>query len=94
MSVTTLVPSRAKASDGSRIAPRKSARAARYSRTLPFCLSSVKCVVTRARIPPGAQGVERFGEEIIMERKSRALVLEFQIGKRRVPDDGVDTFVG
>ena len=53
MSVTTLVPSRLKASDGRRIAPRKSARPARYSRMAAFCLSSVKWLVTRARTPPG-----------------------------------------
>ena len=53
MSVTTAVPSRLNASDGRRIAPRKSASAARYSRTAAFCLSSVKCDVTRASTPPG-----------------------------------------
>ena len=53
MSVTTAVPSRLKASDGRRIAPTKSAFRARYSRMAAFCLSSVKCVVTRASTPPG-----------------------------------------
>lgn len=41
MSVTTAVPSRLNASDGSRIAPRKSARSARNSLMEAFCLSSV-----------------------------------------------------
>ena len=41
MSVTTAVPSRLKASEGRRIAPRKSARSARYSRIAAFCLSRV-----------------------------------------------------
>ena len=53
MSVTTAVPSRLNASEGRRIAPRKSARSARYSRMAAFCLSSVKCEVTTARTPPG-----------------------------------------
>ena len=53
MSVTTLVPSRLKASDGNRMALRKSARSPRYSRIAAFCLSKVKCDVTTARTPPG-----------------------------------------
>ena len=53
MSVTTAVPSRLKASEGRRIAPRKSACSARYSRMAAFCLSRVKWLVTRAITPPG-----------------------------------------
>ena len=94
MSVTTLVPSRANASDGSRIAPRKSARAARYSRTRAVLL--VERVVRRheGEDAAGPQGVERFREEVVVEREPLAVVLELHVGKRRVPDDGVDAPLG
>jgi len=68
MSVTTDVPSRLKASDGSRIAPNEVKPSSQgYSRTLAFCLSSVKCVVTSAIAPPGLRGVDGLGEEIIVQ---------------------------
>ena len=94
MSVTTLVPSRAKASDGSRIAPRKSARAARYSRTAAVLL--VERVVRRdeGEDAAGPQGVERLREEVVVEREPLAVVLELHVGERRVPDDGVDAPLG
>ena len=42
----------------------------------------------------GPQGVERLREEEVVEREPRAPVLELHVGKRRVPDDGVDAPLG
>ena len=94
MSVTTLVPSRLNASEGRRIAPRKSARSPRYSRKPAFCLSSVKWLVTRARMPPGFSAVDGLGEEEVVQRQLHAAVVEPDIGKRRVADHGVDLALG
>ena len=94
MSVTTEVPSRLKASDGRRIAPRKSACSARYSRTAAFCLSSVKWLVTRARMPPGFRASTRLGEEEIVQRQLLAAIVELHVGERHVADHGVDAALG
>ena len=42
----------------------------------------------------GLQGVERLGEEEVVEREPRAAVLELHVGERRVADDGVDAALG
>ena len=66
MSVTTAVPSRLNASDGSRMAPAKSALKAMYSRTAAFCLSSVKAAGDESQDTFGLQGVNGLGEEEIV----------------------------
>ena len=54
MSDVTSVPAAAlKVSLGRRIAPSRSARCARYFRTLGLALSSVPLLVMNATIPPG-----------------------------------------
>ena len=94
MSVTTLVPSRAKASDGSRIAPRKSAFVREVLADRGVLLVERVVRGDEGQDAAGPQGVERFREEEVVEREPRAAVLELHVGKRRVPDDGVDAPLG
>ena len=69
MSVTTPVPSRLKASDGRRIAPRKSARVGEVLADRGVLL--VERVVRRdqGQDAAGLQGVERLREEEVVERE-------------------------
>ena len=94
MSVTTAVPSRLKASDGRRIAPRKSARAARYSRIAAFCLSSVKWRGDQGEDAAGLQGVDGLGEEVVVQRQLLPAVVELDVGEGHVADHGVDAVRG
>ena len=94
MSVTTAVPSRLKASEGRRIAPTKSAFAARYSRMAAFCLSSVKCAGDQGQDAAGLQGVDGLGEEVIVQRQLLAAIVELEVGERHVADHGVDAVLG
>ncbi len=94
MSVTTAVPSRLKASDGRRIAPTKSAFEPRYSRMAAFCLSSVKCVVTRASTPPGFRASMDLAKKKSCRDSFWPLIVELEVGERHVADHRVDAVFG
>ena len=94
MSVTTAVPSRLKASDGRRIAPTKSA----FEREI-FADGGVLLVEREVRRDQcqhaaGFQGVDGLGEEVIMQGKLLAAIVELQVGERHVADDGVNAVFG
>ena len=76
--------------DGRRIAPRKSARSARYSRVEAFSLSSVKRLVIRASTPPGFKAIDALGEEEIMDGPLLAGIVDIDVAERRIADHGVD----
>ena len=59
-----------------------------------FCLSSVKCEVTRARTPPGFRRIDRFGEEEIVQGKLLAAIVELEVSERNVADRSVDAAFG
>ena len=42
----------------------------------------------------GFQGVDRFGEEVIMQREPLAVVVELDVGEGHVADHGVDAALG
>ena len=86
----TAVPSRLNASDGRRIAPRKSAWPASCSRTAAFCLSSVKWLVTTASTPPGFRASTRLGDEEVVEGELLAVEVELDVGEGDVADHGVE----
>ena len=94
MSVTTFVPSRANASDGSRIAPRKSALRGELLPNLAVLL--IERVVGRhqGKDAAGPDRVERLHEEVIMERVPLPLVLQLHVGKGRVADDRIEGPLG
>ncbi len=94
MSVTTAVPSRLKASEGRRIAPTKSALSARYSRMAAFCLSSVKCVVTRRQHAAGLEGVDGLGEEVVVQSELVPAIVELQVGEGHVADHRINAVFG
>ena len=94
MSVTTAVPSRLNASDGSLMAPKKSACASEVLADGGILL--VERVMRRDQChhAAGLQGVDGFGEEIIVQGKLLAAILELEVGERHIADDGVDAAFG
>ena len=42
----------------------------------------------------GLQGIDRLGEEIIVQGKLLPAIVEFEVGERHVADDGVDPVFG
>ena len=50
--------------------------------------------MTRASTPSGLQGVERLGEEEIVQGEPLALVLELDVGEGHVADHRVDAALG
>lgn len=91
MSVTTFVLSCLKVSLGSRIAPRKSARSARYSRTYRRVVL-IKREMRRHHgdDPTRLQRIDRLREEIIMQRETLAMMIEPDIGKGYIADHRID----
>ena len=59
-----------------------------------FCLSSVKCDGDQCQHAAGLQGVDGFGEEVIVQGELLPLVVELEVGERHVADDGVDAVLG
>ena len=94
MSVTTRVPSRLKASEGRRMAPRKSACCARCSRSAGVLLVERVVAGHQGQDAAGLQGVEGLGEEEVMQGEALPVVVELEVGERHVADDGVDAALG
>ena len=94
MSVTTAVPSRLKASDGRRIAPRKSARSAEVLADGGVLLVEREMAGDQGQDAAGLQGVDRLGEEEIVQRQLLPAVVELDVGEGHVADHGVDAALG
>ena len=90
MSVTTLVPSRLKASEGRRIAPRKSALLGQVLADGGVLLVEREMAGDQGEDAAGLQCVDRLGEEEIVQRQLLAAVVELDVGERHVADHGVD----
>ena len=73
-----------KASDGKRMAPRKSARSAEVLAEGAILLVEREMAGDQGQYAAGLQGVERFGEEEIVERQLVAVVVH--VGHRRTVD--------
>ena len=76
MSVTTDVPSRLKASDGRRIAPRKSALLGQVLAGGGVLLVERVMAGDQGQDAAGLQGVERLGDEEIVQRQLLAAIVE------------------
>ena len=94
MSVTTAVPSRLKASDGRRIAPRKSAFDGEVLADGGVLLVEREMAGDQGQDAAGLQGVDRLGEEEVVQRQLLAAIVELHVGKRHVADHGVDAALG
>ena len=94
MSVTTAVPSRLNASEGRRIAPTKSACPARLFAHRRILLVERVMRGDDRQDAAGLQRIQRLGNEVIMECQPLAVIVELDIGKRRIADHGVDLAFG
>ena len=94
MSVTTLVPSRLKASDGSRMAPRKSAALGEVLADGGVLLVEREVAGDKRQDTAGFQRIDGLRKEEVVERQAKAAMLELDVGKRHVPDHGVDAALG
>ena len=59
-----------------------------------FCLSSVKCDRDQGQHAAGLEGVDRLGEEVIVQGELLAAIVELQVGERHVADHRVDAVLG
>ena len=94
MSVTTAVPSRLKASDGSRIAPTKSACDSEVLADGGILLVEREMRRDQGQDAAGLQCVNGLGEEVIMEGQLLPLVVELEVGERHVADHRVNAVFG
>ena len=94
MSVTTAVPSRLNASDGRRIAPTKSAFEAQIFADGGILLVEREVGRDQCQHAAGLQGVDGFGEEVIVQGQLLAAIVELEVGERHIADDGVNAVLG
>ena len=59
-----------------------------------FCLSSVKCDRDQGQDAAGLQGVDGFGEEVIVQGQLLPVIVELEVGERHVADHGVNAVFG
>ena len=90
MSVMTAVPSRLNASDGRRMAPRKSAWAASMLADGRVLLVEREMAGDHGEDAAGFQGFDRLGDEKVVEGELLAVEVELDVGEGDVADHGVE----
>ena len=94
MSVTTLVPSRLKASDGKRMAAEEIRPAGEVLADGGVLLVEREVAGDKRQDTAGFQRIDGLRKEEVVERQAKAAMLELDVGKRHVPDHGVDAALG